>query len=58
MPFLTEELWHAVYDGAPPQKSIALSGYPQADPQIDMQAETEMAILQDLIVAFATFEPS
>jgi valyl-tRNA synthetase len=52
MPFLTEELWHAVYDGAPPKKSIALSAYPQSNPeQIDTQAETEMAILQDLIVS-------
>ncbi len=52
MPFLTDELWHAVYDGAPPQKSIALSAFPQPDPkQIDAQAETEMAILQDLIVS-------
>ena len=24
MPFLTEEIWHAVYDGNPPAKSIAL----------------------------------
>jgi len=30
MPFLTEELWHAVYDGNPPVKSIALSSYPRA----------------------------
>ena len=30
MPFLTEELWHAVYDGNPPAKSIALMSYPQA----------------------------
>jgi len=28
MPFLTEELWHAVYDGNPPAKSIALTRYP------------------------------
>ena len=28
MPFLTEELWHAVYDGNPPAKSIALTSYP------------------------------
>jgi valyl-tRNA synthetase len=28
MPFLTEELWHAVYDGDPPAKSIALTRYP------------------------------
>ncbi len=52
MPFLTEELWHAVYDGKPPAKSIALAAYPQADPaQMDSGAETEMAILQDLIVS-------
>ncbi len=25
MPFITEELWHAVYDGKPPAKSIALA---------------------------------
>jgi len=30
MPFLTEELWHAVYDGKPPAKSIALTRYPRA----------------------------
>jgi valyl-tRNA synthetase len=29
MPFLTEELWHAIYDGNPPEKSIALASYPQ-----------------------------
>ena len=52
MPFLTDELWHAVYDGAPPKKSIALATYPQSEPkQIDTLAETEMAILQDLIVS-------
>jgi valyl-tRNA synthetase len=52
MPFITEEIWHAVYDGKPPLKSIALAAYPQCDPaQIDASAETEMAILQDLIVA-------
>src|SRR5208337_3779439 len=51
MPFITEEIWHAVYDGKPPVKSIALAAYPQADQaQVDAAAETEMAILQDLIV--------
>jgi valyl-tRNA synthetase len=30
MPFLTEEIWHALYAGAPPAKSIALIRYPQA----------------------------
>jgi valyl-tRNA synthetase len=33
MPFLTEELWYAVYDSNPPAKSIALTRYPQADGQ-------------------------
>jgi valyl-tRNA synthetase len=51
MPFLTEELWHAVYDGNPPAKSIALSRYPQACAEVqDLAAETDMAVLQELIV--------
>jgi valyl-tRNA synthetase len=28
MPFITEEIWHALYDGNPPAKSIALDRYP------------------------------
>jgi valyl-tRNA synthetase len=52
MPFITEEIWHAMYAGDPPLKSIALAAYPAADDaQIDLAAETEMAILQDLIVS-------
>jgi len=52
MPFITEEIWQAIYEGKPPLKSIALTSYPQADEkQIDLAAETEMAILQDLIVS-------
>ena len=51
MPFITEELWHAVYDGAPPAKSIALSRYPQAlDEALDAAVEDDMATLQELIV--------
>jgi valyl-tRNA synthetase len=51
MPFITEEIWQAMYEGNPPVKSIALAGYPQADDnQFELAAETEMAILQDLIV--------
>jgi valyl-tRNA synthetase len=51
MPFITEEIWQAIYEGTPPLKSIALARYPQADEkQINLAAETEMAILQDLIV--------
>jgi valyl-tRNA synthetase len=52
MPFITEEIWQAMYEGKPPLKSIALAEYPQADEkQFDLAAETEMAILQDLIVS-------
>jgi valyl-tRNA synthetase len=52
MPFITDEIWHAIYDGKPPQKSLALTSYPQPDEtQIDKAAETQMAILQDLIVS-------
>jgi valyl-tRNA synthetase len=52
MPFITEEIWHTMYDGNPPVKSIALAPYPRADDRlIDIAAETEMAILQDLIVS-------
>jgi valyl-tRNA synthetase len=51
MPFITEEIWQAIYEGQAPLKSIALAGYPQADEkQFNLAAETEMAILQDLIV--------
>ena len=49
MPFLTEELWHAVYDGEPPAKSIALTRYPQAS-YSDENALNAMRLLQELIV--------
>jgi valyl-tRNA synthetase len=52
MPFITEEIWQAIYEGKAPYKSIALAEYPQAsEKQFDLGAETEMAILQDLIVS-------
>jgi valyl-tRNA synthetase len=52
MPFITEEIWQAMHDGKPALKSIALAPYPQADEkQFDFAAETDMAILQDLIVS-------
>ena len=42
MPFITEEIWHAIYEGKPPLKSIALAAYPQADEkQVDLAAETQ-----------------
>jgi len=50
MPFITEEIWHAMYDGKPPAKSIALVQYPLADKQwLNDQAEEQMALLQDLV---------
>jgi len=51
MPFLTEELWHAVYDENPPAKSIALTVYPRAaENQAGAVALGEMVLLQSLIV--------
>jgi valyl-tRNA synthetase len=29
MPFITEEIWHSVYDGNPPLRSIALTTFPE-----------------------------
>jgi valyl-tRNA synthetase len=50
MPFLTEEIWHALYAGVPPAKSIALTNYPQAaDFPCDQSAISEMQTLQELI---------
>jgi valyl-tRNA synthetase len=52
MPFITEEIWQAIYEDKPALKSIALAPYPGADEeQLDFAAEAEMAILQDLIVS-------
>jgi valyl-tRNA synthetase len=48
MPFLTEELWHALYDGKTPEKSIALMSYPPVN-SIHLQAQIEMEQLQSLI---------
>jgi valyl-tRNA synthetase len=51
MPFITEEIWNAVYDGKPPAKSIALAIFPEAHatsvllvPEIE-----EMSLLQELV---------
>ncbi len=58
MPFLAEELWHAVYDGSPPAKSIALMPYPMLTAtqfaEVDGRAwddgtRAHMSFLQDLI---------
>ena len=51
MPFLTEELWHAVYDGDPPARSIALTRFPQAaESGQDEAAVEQMELLQSVIV--------
>jgi valyl-tRNA synthetase len=51
MPFITEEIWHALYNDAPPAKSIALTRYPQAaDFPADNHAVATMTILQEIIV--------
>ncbi|HEX4576590.1 MAG TPA: valine--tRNA ligase [Edaphobacter sp.] len=51
MPFITEEIWHALYNGKPPAKSIALTRYPQAsDFPADPIAASAMKTMQDLII--------
>ncbi len=51
MPFLTEEIWYALYDGKPPAKSIALTRYPQAaEAAIDQSPLDQMALVQNLVV--------
>ncbi len=51
MPFLTEELWYALYDGKPPAKSIALAIFPKPHGTLDspVPVNGEMTLLQDLI---------
>jgi valyl-tRNA synthetase len=52
MPFITEEIWHALYNDAPPAKSIALTRFPQtADFFYDEAAIRDMETMQQLIVA-------
>ena len=51
MPFLTEELWHALYNGKPPVKSIALTRYPAPGGVLDAGAEADIGRLQAMIVA-------
>jgi valyl-tRNA synthetase len=57
MPFLTEEIWHALYDGKPTRESIALTSYPNFEdqnvlPPVTMDsAETSMEHLKLAIVS-------
>jgi valyl-tRNA synthetase len=50
MPFITEEIWQALWEDKP-LKSIALASYPESDGTWDRSADVEMLILQDLIVS-------
>jgi len=50
MPFITEEIWHALYDGKTPAKSIALARYPiGTTTAITDESRPEMSLVQDLI---------
>ncbi|HEX4036904.1 MAG TPA: valine--tRNA ligase [Acidobacteriaceae bacterium] len=52
MPFLTEELWHAYYQGHAPAKSIAVMPYPYTEnPAPGREAEAEMELLQSVITS-------
>ena len=56
MPFLTEELWHAVYDGNQPAKSIALAQYPYGvETPMNTLITVQMHLLQDLVRAIREF---
>jgi valyl-tRNA synthetase len=51
MPFITEEIWHALYDQRAPSASIALTRYPlPVAGRIDTEFERKMTLLQELIV--------
>jgi valyl-tRNA synthetase len=51
MPFITEEIWHAFFDGAAPAKSIALTRFPRAeDVAGDAASVSAMEVLQQMIV--------
>ncbi len=50
MPFITEELWHAVYDGKTPEKSIAQTCYPIGIAHLYDEAVLDMVGMQSLIV--------
>ena len=51
MPFITEEIWHALYEQVTPAKSIALTRFPQAlDYPHDESAVRAMETTQELII--------
>jgi valyl-tRNA synthetase len=48
MPFITEEIWHALYGAHPPFRSIALASYTEAT-DATMPASSKMTDIQKLI---------
>jgi valyl-tRNA synthetase len=56
MPFITEEIWHALYDGNPPAKSIALTRYPSENKSpLEFNYDRnifEMNAVQNIVTAF------
>ena len=56
MPFITEEIWHALYDGNPPAKSIALTSYPQATGRFANLGEESSLIMLNTPSRGATLE--
>jgi len=51
MPFITEEIWHALYDQRAPAASIALTRYPRpAAEHIDPSIDRQMGTLQEMVV--------
>jgi valyl-tRNA synthetase len=53
MPFITEEIWQAIYNGNPPARSIALTQYPLAYYRLEAwntYSQVEMQSLQSFIV--------
>ncbi len=50
MPFLCEELWHALYEGRAPKKSIALAGFPESNQAlIDDRKESDFNIIKQTV---------
>ncbi len=61
MPFITEEIWHAVHEGKPPAKSIALSRFPCRDEFFPASLSPEAAValekrFADAAAAMATLQ--
>ena len=60
MPFITEEIWQAIYDGKPPTRSIALAPYPVSGffDQVDPAVLSDLEMLHRLIYKAQEDEPS